>query len=154
MQRQSGHRLYSATDLVAVLECAHLTRLDLQALDDPALAALRCAADESNEPIARKGDQHERAYLELLRGQGCQVIDFTELGGGINERIERTLSAMRAGTEIIYQATLRDGPWIGHADFLRRIDGAPSALGDWRNEVADTKLARSPKAKFLVQLAF
>lgn len=82
------------------------------------------------------------------------MIDVTELGGGINERIERTLAAMRAGTEIIYQATLRDEPWIGHADFLRRIDGAPSALGDWRYEVGDTKLARSPKAKFLVQLPF
>ena len=71
MQRQSGQRLYSATDLVAFLECECLTPLDLLALDDPALAALRCAADESNELIARKGDQHERAYLELLRGQGC-----------------------------------------------------------------------------------
>jgi uncharacterized protein len=79
MQRQSGQRLYSATDLVAVLEGEHLTRLDLQALDDPALAALRCAADESNELIARKGDQHERAYLELLRGQGCQVIDTASM---------------------------------------------------------------------------
>ena len=39
-------------------------------------------------------------------------------------------------------------------DFLRRVDGEPSALGSWRYEVADTKLARSAKAKFLVQLAF
>ena len=56
MQRRSGQRLYSATDLVAFLECEHLTALDLQALDDPALAARRCAADESNQLIARKGD--------------------------------------------------------------------------------------------------
>jgi len=79
MQRRSGQRLYSATDLVAFLECEHLTALDLLALDAPALAALRCATDESNELIARKGDQHERAYLELLRGQGCQVIDTASM---------------------------------------------------------------------------
>ena len=30
----------------------------------------------------------------------------------------------------------------------------PSALGDWSYEVADTKLAKSAKAKFLIQLAF
>lgn len=47
MQRQSGQRLYSATDLVDFLECEHVPALDLQALDAPALAALRCAADES-----------------------------------------------------------------------------------------------------------
>ena len=63
MQRRSGQRLYSATDLVAFLECEHLTALDLLALDllaldDPAQAALRCAANESNELIARMGYQH------------------------------------------------------------------------------------------------
>jgi len=61
---------------------------------------------------------------------------------------------MRGGADVIYQATLRDGPLFGHADFLRRVDGESSALGAWRYEVADTKLARSAKAKFLVQLAF
>jgi predicted RecB family nuclease len=30
----------------------------------------------------------------------------------------------------------------------------PSALGGWSYEVADTKLAQSTKAKFLVQLSF
>lgn len=31
MQRQSGQRLFSATDLVAFLECEHLTALNLRA---------------------------------------------------------------------------------------------------------------------------
>jgi uncharacterized protein len=88
-----------------------------------------------------------------LREQGCDVVDIAAAGGDLDQRVQRTLAAMRAGAQVIYQATLRDGPWIGHADFLRRVDGEPSALGPWRYEVADTKLARSPKAKFLVQLA-
>jgi len=41
----------------------------------------------------------------------------------------------------------------GRADFLRRVE-QPSKLGGFSYEVLDTKLARSPKAKFLVQLAF
>lgn len=154
MQRHLDQHLFSATDLVAFLECEHLTLLDLRALDDGALRALRCAADESNELIARKGDQHERRYLERLWEQGVEVVDIASSGGDLDARVERTTSAMRAGAEVIYQATLRGGPWVGHADFLRRIEGEPSALGSWRYEVVDTKLARSTKAKFLVQLAF
>lgn len=61
---------------------------------------------------------------------------------------------MEAGVDVVFQATLRDGPLFGHADFLLRVDGVPSKFGDWSYEVADTKLARTPKAKFLVQLAF
>lgn len=154
MQRYQGHRLYSATDLVGFLDCEHLTALDLAALDDRALAAQRNAADESAALIARKGVQHEQDYLEALRRAGRQVIDIAVQADDIDERAAKTLDAMRSGAEVIYQATLRNGVWIGHADFLRRIDDEPSDLGGWRYEVADTKLARSPKAKFLVQLAF
>jgi uncharacterized protein len=53
---------------------------------------------------------------------------------------------------VIYQAALREGRFIGHADFLRRVKGR-SALGGWRYEVLDTKLALKTKAKFLIQLA-
>lgn len=154
MQRLEAERLYSATDLVAFLECEHLSALDLQALDDEALRAERCQADDSQQLIADKGDAHEKRHLADQRAQGRQVVDIAEDDGGIAGKVQATLAAMRGGIEIIYQATLRDGCWVGHADFLRRVDGEPSALGAWRYEVADTKLARSPKAKFLVQLAF
>ena len=154
MQLRDGHYLYSATDLVGFLECEHLTVLELQSLHDDGARALRSAPDESAELIARKGDEHERAYLERLRAEGREVIDIAADGGTVDDKVARTLAAMRGGAAIIYQATLRDGQLFGHADFLMRVDGEASDLGDWRYEVADTKLARSPKAKFLVQLAF
>ena len=154
MQHYQGERICSASDLVHFLECEHLTALDLRALDDPALAASRCKADESAQLIARKGDQHERRYLEHLRERIDTVVDVGTSGDDLDSRVARTLAAMRDGAEVIYQATLRDGSWIGHADFLRRVPGGPSSFGTWHYEVADTKLARSPKAKFLVQLAF
>ncbi|HEY6354349.1 MAG TPA: TM0106 family RecB-like putative nuclease, partial [Burkholderiaceae bacterium] len=75
-------------------------------------------------------------------------------GGSLADKAARTLAAMRAGAQVIYQATLRDGALAGHADFLRRVDGEASVFGLYRYEVADTKLARTPKAKFIVQLAF
>ncbi|MBV9103481.1 MAG: TM0106 family RecB-like putative nuclease, partial [Candidatus Eremiobacteraeota bacterium] len=46
-----------------------------------------------------------------------------------------------------------DGTWLGHADILRRVE-VPSNLGEWSYEVEDTKLARSEKPYFLVQLCF
>lgn len=153
MQQYGGRLLYSATDLVGFLSCEHLTALARQALDNPALAARRVKNDESQALIAHKGDEHERAYLRSLQAAGRQLV-VIDTGTSLEQRERQTLEAMAAGAEVIYQATLRDGPWVGHADFLRRIDGEASDLGAWRYEVADTKLARSPKAKFMVQLAF
>jgi uncharacterized protein len=60
---------------------------------------------------------------------------------------------MRSGAPVIYQATLLHEDLVGHADFLRRVE-RPSALGDWSYEVIDTKLARSEKPKFVLQLCF
>lgn len=118
------------------------------------MRAGRSALDELAELIARKGDRHERAYLQRLRAQGRAVEDIAAGRDDIDDRVTCTLQAMRQGAEVIYQATLRDGPLVGHADFLRRIDSEASAVGAWRYEAADTKLARSAKAKFHVQLAF
>jgi predicted RecB family nuclease len=52
-----------------------------------------------------------------------------------------------------FQATFLYGNLYGRADFLRRVE-QPSRLGAFSYEVLDTKLARSPKAKFVAQLAF
>ncbi|MCW5661674.1 MAG: TM0106 family RecB-like putative nuclease [Burkholderiaceae bacterium] len=158
MQRLANLTVYSATDLAGFLECEHLAVLDRLALDDDALRGQRSAQDEQAELLARKGDTHERAYLARLRVQGLEVVDIAVDGGSLDDKAARTLQAMRAGVPVIYQATLQGalqgGALAGHADFLRRVDGEASALGPWRYEVADTKLARTPKAKFLVQLAF
>ncbi len=66
----------------------------------------------------------------------------------------RTTEAMQAGAEVIYQGTFFDGRFRGHSDFLERVDGRRSDFGDWAYEVSDTKLARSAKPYFLIQLCF
>ncbi len=104
MQLRDGTVLFSATDLVAYLECEHLTVLDFQALRDAGLRDARSALDESAELIARKGDEHEQAYLQRLRAQGQTVVDIAADGGNIDDKVERTLQGMRGGAEVIYQA--------------------------------------------------
>jgi uncharacterized protein len=60
---------------------------------------------------------------------------------------------MRAGTEVIYQATFSREGWRGRADFLIRVD-EPSDIGDWSYEPWDTKLARTAKPAAVLQLVW
>ncbi len=146
MFKQQSTVLVSASDIVNYLGCAHRTALDLIDLETPLEKA---PVDEQMALVQEKGREHEAGFLDGLREAGGLVeID----GASLEEKLQRTREAMRAGAGVIYQAALREGQFIGHADFLRRVEGA-SALGVWRYEVLDTKLALKTKAKFLIQLA-
>ncbi len=151
MQKLStGKRLYAATDLVNFLECEHLTDLDLQHLETPLQKAVD---DEQAELIKNKGFAHEAAYVKRLREHHSSFIDIAAAGDSREARHEATIKAMREGVQIIYQATFIDEQFLGYADFLRRVE-SPSDLGAYSYEVLDTKLARSAKGKFVIQLAF
>ncbi len=58
---------------------------------------------------------------------------------------------MANGADVIYQATLFDGTWLGYVDFLVRVE-QPSDLGAHGYEVFDTKLARRTKGGALIQM--
>jgi predicted RecB family nuclease len=151
MQKKNNKEiLYSASDLVNFLECEHLTTLDLIDLEMP----LSKSEDaEEAKLFQAKGYAHEANVVAVLKARHATFVDIAEPGGNLDRKVRATLDAMRAGVEIIYQATLRDGCFIGHADFLRRVP-RPSDLGAFSYEVLDTKLSRSTKAKFIIQLAF
>jgi predicted RecB family nuclease len=142
--------IYSATDLVRFLGCEHLTSLDALNLESPLEAG---DEDEMDRLIQNLGIEHERAYLQSLRDENRTVVDLGEPGGTLLDQVAVTLEALRGGADVIYQAALRDGPFAGYSDFLERVD-TPSALGSYSYEVVDTKLARTPKASYLVQLCF
>ena len=65
----------------------------------------------------------------------------------------RTVEAMRAGADVISQATFVDGQWRGRADFLLEAPGA-TKLGPWGYEALDAKLARAEKPTYVLQLCF
>jgi predicted RecB family nuclease len=150
MQGPAHAPLCSASDLLNHLACAHHTTLDLQHLLSPLLKA---PPDEQAALIARKGDEHEQAFLQRLLAEGHAVTLIPGREADLDTRLQLTHEALRRGDPWIYQATFRQGALLGHADFLMRVPGA-TALGDFGYEVIDTKLARSTKAKFLLQLAF
>lgn len=167
MQILDDQLILSASDLNNYLACAHLTTLDLaRARGELAIEPERGA---DAELLAHKGDEHERRYLESLKAAGKEVVEITLPDDGSRAALEaaaaQTEEALRAGPDVIYQATFlqnearggQPGPAAalrGHADFLFRVDDRPSDLGDFSYEVADTKLARRPKPYFILQLCF
>ncbi|TKJ27865.1 TM0106 family RecB-like putative nuclease [Blastococcus sp. CCUG 61487] len=163
MHTIDGAVVYSATDLLTWRGCAHASRLDALALTDAELRAWRdaqkrLAADAGSgfpPPANLRGDEHEQAMLDRLISEGRSVVDIPRPSGshGLPAAARATERALRDGVDVVYQAALVDGPWFGYADFLVRVDGAPSALGDWSYEVRDTKLARRPSAGALLQMA-
>jgi len=155
MQLIDGQPVYSATDLVGYLECEHLTQVERAALHGPTQRPQR--EDIEIDLMAKRGYAHEQRYLANLRGAGRQVTEIvkddtlTDRGTQLRQAETETIAAMQRGADVIFQATFFDGTWIGYADFLLRVP-APSDLGEWSYEVADTKLARSPKAGAILQM--
>src|SRR5581483_2790893 len=150
MYRSNGRVLFSASDLVGFLECEHFTSLELINLETP---LPRVQDDATAVLLQEKGHEHERRYLKRLLDSRTQLTDLSGLGGDVSDRIACTLEKMKEGSQVIYQGALGIGDFVGYPDFLRRVD-RPSGLGLFSYEVVDTKLARSVRTKFVVQLAF
>lgn len=150
MRRYNDSLLHSASDLNAFLGCAHAAALNLQKLLDPQSLPDRAEDDESVQLIQQAGHAHEANYLAQLKAAGRDVAEIAS-DGSLEARAEATLAAMREGHEIIYQATFLAPPWHGFADFLRRVE-VPSAVAAWSYEPIDTKLARTPDPKHVLQL--
>lgn len=148
MLRHNGSTIFSASDLVNFMGCAHATVLDVRNLVTPSIFP---PDDETAVLLQEKGLEHERAYLEHLRGEGRSIAEVS-VHGSIEERADATLKAMREGHDVIYQGAFLAGRWHGYSDFLIRRDGIASGLGDYAYDVADTKLARSAKPKHVLQL--
>ncbi|MEE9382043.1 MAG: hypothetical protein V3V08_01345 [Nannocystaceae bacterium] len=96
------------------------------------------------EVLQQRGFERELACLDHLRAPGMSVV---EVKAEANQSgADATIEAMRAGPDVIAQATLRTGRWSGRADILLRVS-TESALGAWSYEVTDT--AMGPEAPAL-----
>ncbi|MDX6437579.1 MAG: hypothetical protein QOF45_162 [Gaiellaceae bacterium] len=136
----------SPSDVTAFLACEHLTTLSLAHARGK--LARPDVENEQAELIFRKGLEHEHAYLESLRAQGLTVLEIPDPDGDYEGAALATADAIRAGdADVVYQGVLASDGWRGVADFLmKQPDGAYEAL--------DTKLARSAKPAYILQLLF
>ena len=137
--------ILSAADLANHIACRHLTYLNTE------LATGKLTTPEYYDPtleiMQERGLAFEQAYLESLRTAGLIISEPDPEQPGE----QRTLNAMQAGADIIYQASLRNENWEGRADFLKKVDKS-SDLGNWSYEVIDSKLAKDTRAGTILQL--
>ena len=142
----AGDRVvYSASDLAAAARCEYalLRSFDAQLGRGPAVAV----ADELLARTATLGGEHEQRHLDELRSRNRVAIiarpAYTV--AALTAAAESTLRAVEDRAEVIYQAAMFDGRFVGFADFL--------VLDGQRYRLRDTKLARSVKVEALLQLA-
>lgn len=157
MERRNGELFFSAGDLCIFAESPFASWMDrwYTEVAKGAPSALIYAGEtyDSVAPdpqgaemalLARKGSDHEQAFLERLRAEGKTVADLSG-----NRDARATVRAMESGADVIYQPCLEAAPFFGYADFLTRRPGG----GKPRYEVCDAKLARSVKPVFPLQLS-
>ncbi|MEP7153950.1 MAG: TM0106 family RecB-like putative nuclease, partial [Nitrospira sp.] len=138
----SGQLRYSPSDLVRYLASPFASWMDRFYLENPGAVSPDEQTDDE-QLIAQSGDQHERAVLQEFHSSETQVVEIPR--ENFHLASHETLSAMAAQVPIIYQAALEAGPFFGFTDFL--LLGASG-----RYQVWDTKLARSPKPYYALQL--
>jgi predicted RecB family nuclease len=153
MRIVEGRVRVAASDVANFLACQELTQLDLRA----ARRTLRPPhpRDLGLEDLVRRGEEHERGVLDGFRADGWEVADLS----GAGDPVGATAAAIRGGAGVIYQGTLAGAGLFGRPDFLVRADllAAPDgeARPDGRHyEVVDAKLARTAKARAVLQTAF
>src|SRR6266508_6137401 len=149
MRLQPDHSLqFSPSDLITFLEgefAAWMERADAERGHDSSFAAPD-DVDPEMALIRDKGMQHEASVLAKLEAQHGRAVRFEHEKDGAN-----TLAALQSGKTLIYQGRLDHGNWHGYPDFLLRSE-TPSRLGSWSYRPLDSKLARSAKPYFLIQL--
>lgn len=137
-----GNLVYSPSDLVRYLASPFASWMDRYYLENPE-AVTPDEATEDERLIAQTGQEHERTVLSELKADAAGVVEIQTANFAIAR--EQTRAAIRAKVSIIYQAALEGGQFAGYADFLMLDDAG-------RYQVWDTKLARSPKPYYAVQL--
>ncbi len=147
MRELSGQILFSASDLMRFMGCAHATVLDL--------ARMRGTGPKPREDseeaalLQKQGDAHEAAHLEKLKADGRRVVEIDS--GDLAKNAAQTRTVFADGPDVIFQGAFLSGNWGGWSDFLELVD-TPSNLGDFSYEVTDTKLKRTPHPKHVLQL--
>lgn len=101
MQLIDGRPVYSATDLVGFLWCAHLNQLGRATL--AGLARKPERDDPELELIRKRGCAHENRYMEELRAAGRTVLEIrpdaseTDHVAQLRQSAAETLAAIQRG---------------------------------------------------------
>lgn len=157
-QLLDGRWVLSPQDVVAEFECQHRVDLNAAALSGSLVFAQQ--VDPAMDLLFRQGLEHEQRRLNDLSPN----LRVKRLGAAAHSSDayrsawQATLAAMDDEYDVIYQATLFTGNFVGIADFLlmaRDSDGAVvrDARGVAIYEPVDAKSSRTAKRSAVLQVA-
>ncbi|MGD9851062.1 MAG: TM0106 family RecB-like putative nuclease [Nitrospirales bacterium] len=141
-KEHSGQLVYSPSDLIRYLASPFASWMDRYNLENPG-ALTPDEETEDEQLIAQTGNQHEQAVLAEFKSSAANLLEVPKTDLAVARTT--TLSAISTKTPIIYQAALESGQFAGFTDFLLLDESG-------RYQVWDTKLARSPKPYYAIQL--
>lgn len=147
MYLESNQMVFSPSDLTQFMDSPFASWIEHLAITNADLLPAPDKNDELLSVLHDMGNQHESEILTAFEVSGLTVANLHKR----TDSYRATLDAMKKGVDIIYQAHLELLPFRGYADFLVKVEGK-SIFGDYCYEVWDTKLAKSVKPYFLVQL--
>jgi uncharacterized protein len=147
MHLESSQLVFSPSDLTQFMDSPFASWMEHLALTHPEQLPAPDDRDALGEVLQGLGNQHEQDVLTSFQEQGLTIVNVQHAPDPFKE----TLAAMQQGVDVIYQARLELDPFKGYADFLIKTEGV-SCFGKYQYEIYDTKLAKSAKPSFLIQL--
>lgn len=151
----SGSFLYSPSDLTTFMKSPYASWMDHASKINSSLKSFKDEGDALNKSLQQKGYDHEERFFQSLIADGTKSYINVEERVGKNQddkAFQATVEAMKQGLDVIFQGCLKMESFRGFSDFLVKVPGQ-SLLGDYHYEVWDTKLSKSIKPYFIIQLA-
>ena len=151
MRKNDTEYVFSPSDLIVHMNSPFASWMARLSIDHPErLKGIEKDHDEMMGLLADKGNEHEYLFLQYLKEEyGAENI--AEIESDSQSAREATIIAMKAGYKVIFQAYLERDHFSGFSDFLVRREGK-SELGAYYYEAWDTKLSKTTRPYFLVQL--
>ena len=107
--------LYSPSMLKSYLSCKYTI---FNEINEQKLKLNKIEISKNDQLRLAKGDEHEEKYFEYLKNNYKKIIDIKTLNIKKEEKIIRTVNAMKKGYEVIYGGYLERDKWRGEFDFL------------------------------------
>jgi uncharacterized protein len=131
------------------MESPFASAMDRSKIYNPTLEKNIDPEDALFTSLQRKGEKHEKQFIEKLKLAGHCVFDSNQYS--VKKTLNTTLVAMQEGKNIITGGYLSHEQFSGISDILAKVPG-DSLLGDYHYEVWDIKLSKIIKPYFAIQL--
>ena len=144
MKKNAAEYIFSPSDLIVHMNSPFASWMARLSIDYPErLEGIEKDHDEMMGLLAEKGNEHEDLFLQHLK-EAYGAENVAEIEADRRTAREATITAMKAGYAVIFQAYLERDHFAGFADFLVRREGQ-SELGAYYYEAWDTKLSKTTR---------